>query len=246
MLPETHQRLEECAFNALPALHNLHYDGWLIRLSPHGPKRACSVNVLHPSTLPLQQKVAYCRDLFARHHAPLVFRLTSHSIDSELDALLQQAGARSLDESLVLSHGLNQQSLSIDTSFHTLEREVWLANIMALDPASDTRKAMHAQLLRNLALPAVFGAIRHGDADLAYGLAIIDGDHVGVFDLIVAQGERRKGYARALTQGLLTQAQQRGAKMSYLQVVASNESARALYESLGFVEQYRYHYRVFD
>ena len=244
MFPVAHQKLEECAFNALPAIHTLHYDGWVIRISPHGPKRACSVNVLQASTLPLQQKLAYCRELFARHGAQLVFRLTEHAVDPDLDALLDQAGARRLDESLVMQCVLSQQPISVET-FHSLEREQWLRKMLALDSASDARKAVHAQLLRNLALPAVFGAIRSDDQDVAYGLTVIDGDYAGVFDVITANSERRKGHARALTLALLAQAGRGGAKLAYLQVVASNQAARALYESLGFVEQYRYWYRVF-
>lgn len=246
MLPATHQRLEACAFNALPAIHTLHYDGWVIRISSHGPKRACSVNVLQASTLPLRQKVAYCRDLFAKHEVPLVVRLTHHTANSDLDGLLTEMGAKRVDESLMMQCVLGQQPSEPHTSFHTLEREEWLTQMLALETASDTRKAIHAQLLRNLALPAVYGAIRGKEKDVAYGLAVIDGDYVGIFDVITANDQRRQGHARALTSSLLAQAQGSGAKIAYLQVVALNQAARALYESLGFVEQYRYWYRVFD
>ena len=36
---------------------------------------------------------------------------------------------------------------------------------------------------------------------------------------------------------------ERGARWCYLQVVASNDPARALYRRLGFIEHHRYHYR---
>ena len=57
--------------------------------------------------------------------------------------------------------------------------------------------------------------------------------------------QRRRGLSRAVLCHLLARGQEAGATGACLQVVASNEPAIALYESLGFsCELYRYHYRV--
>jgi ribosomal protein S18 acetylase RimI-like enzyme len=78
---------------------------------------------------------------------------------------------------------------------------------------------------------------------VAAGLAVVDGSLVGIFDVVVQQEERRRGYARALAEHLLNLGRQDGAHTAYLQVEYSNTAARALYGSLGFSDQYKYWYR---
>ena len=70
-----------------------------------------------------------------------------------------------------------------------------------------------------------------------------DGDLAGLFEIATARGEQRKGHARRLVLSALKWARQHGARKAWLQVEADNETALALYRSLGFEEVYRYHYR---
>lgn len=64
----------------------------------------------------------------------------------------------------------------------------------------------------------------------------------GVSAVRVDEGARRQGLARKLCEGLLTWAHQRGATRCYVQVVAENTGARALYEKMGFVVHHRSRY----
>jgi len=244
MIPTLHRKIEECGFNALPAAHTLHYDGWLIRMTADGPKRANSINPLHASTLPLKQKLAYCRNLFAQMQVPLIYRLTNHECNAELDACLQADGLEKIDESIVMAYDLAQLAPGADAAYREHDAEAWIGQMMSLDAAPQARKLAHAGLLRMVALPAIYGSMQIEGHCAAIGLAVIDGDYAGLFDIATAPALRGNGYARALTLSLLQRAKERGANTAYLQVVAANLPALMLYQSLGFQACYRYWYRV--
>ena len=237
MLPSLHRKIEECSFKALPAEQTVRYDGWLIRMTAH-------VNILSESALPLAQKLDYCKNLFAQKHVPLIYRLTDHECNAELDACLQRGGLEKIDASVVMTCDLSRLAPLASAVYQELDAEAWLAQMMALDSAPQARKLTHAGLLRMLALPAIYGSIQIEGRCAAIGLAVVDDDYAGLFDIVTAPDSRRNGYARLLTSGLLRRAKERGAKTAYLQVVANNLPALSLYESLGFQTCYRYWYRV--
>jgi ribosomal protein S18 acetylase RimI-like enzyme len=66
---------------------------------------------------------------------------------------------------------------------------------------------------------------------------------VGLFDIVTLPSARRRGVGRRLVTSMLAWARDEGATDGYLQVVATNAPAIALYRQLGFDEAYRYHYR---
>jgi GNAT superfamily N-acetyltransferase len=83
--------------------------------------------------------------------------------------------------------------------------------------------------------------------DAAVGRAAVtsapDGTRwVGMSAVRVAEDRRRHGHARTLCEALLDWAAARGATRAYVQVVADNAGAAALYESMGFVTRHRQRY----
>ena len=66
----------------------------------------------------------------------------------------------------------------------------------------------------------------------------------GKWDECFLEDFRKKGYASAICRTILSEAQKRGAKNAYLQVVSDNEPAKHLYRKLGFTDSYRYWFRV--
>src|SRR5438128_2292594 len=86
-----HRRAEEAGLNAWPALQEIHYDGWLIRLGEGQTRRTNSVNVIGEGTLPLCQKIAHCEAIYAQHGQPIYFRIRSNGPD-DLDPVLAARG----------------------------------------------------------------------------------------------------------------------------------------------------------
>jgi len=64
-----------------------------------------------------------------------------------------------------------------------------------------------------------------------------------VFDIVVKEKFRGKGYGREIVEAILSEAAKRGMRYSYLQVMLNNPIALHLYEKLGYREIYRYWYR---
>lgn len=84
-------------------------------------------------------------------------------------------------------------------------------------------------------------------ADAAVGRAAVttapDGTRwVGLSAVHVAEAHRRRGYARHVCDALLAWGAQRGATRGYVQVLADNAAAIALYESMGMRTQHRVRY----
>ena len=76
-----------------------------------------------------------------------------------------------------------------------------------------------------------------GGLDGYAGLLAPEGGGQGDIQTIaVADRARRRGLGRTLVLALLSEARRRGAAEVFLEVRADNPGARALYESLGFVE----------
>lgn len=81
-----------------------------------------------------------------------------------------------------------------------------------------------------------------GIAARAFGRASLDGDWLGIHDVLVDPAHRRQGLAREVIAALLEWGAEQGARTIWLHVETSNEPARALYDSLGFTEHHRCRY----
>jgi N-acetylglutamate synthase len=72
-----------------------------------------------------------------------------------------------------------------------------------------------------------------GVAGKAVGKAAVDGDWLGVHDLVVQPEHRRQGLARGVLAALLEWGAEQGATTVWLHVETGNEPALALYDALG-------------
>ncbi len=77
---------------------------------------------------------------------------------------------------------------------------------------------------------------------VAEALASVDGDWIGLHDLLVDPTRRRHGLATATIAALLEWGVEQGASTAWLHVETDNAPALALYESLGFVAHHRMRY----
>ena len=85
-------------------------------------------------------------------------------------------------------------------------------------------------------------SIGGGCDPIAEAQATVDGDWIGIREVLVDPGHRRQGLARAVVAGLLEWGLEQGARTAWLHVEEDNVAERALYESLGFVEHHRMRY----
>jgi ribosomal protein S18 acetylase RimI-like enzyme len=250
MLPaELEIRVEEASLNAWPALQQLLLDGWVLRFGRGFTKRANSIVPLYASAQPALDKIRFCEDLYAKEQLKTIFRLTTVCDNAPLDALLAERGYASMEPTLVLAAPLGARRFSDTPRFQRVAAETWLAAYAHHAAIPATARALHAMLLRGIRTDHLFGAIVTDAAEAAtsaaaLGLAVLERELVGLFDIVTDPAQRRRGHARALVSSLLDWGARRGAEYAYLQVVESNAAARALYQELGFTMLYRYWYRV--
>ena len=99
-------------------------------------------------------------------------------------------------------------------------------------------------MLGSIAVPVGFAFAEEAGTPLAMAIGAVDGEYMGLFDVLVMPAARRRGLARRVTESLYAWAWDCGARFAYLQVVATNAAARPLYAEQGFETVYSYHYRA--
>ena len=239
------RRVEEASLNAWPALQQILLDGWVLRFSRGFTKRANSIVPLYPAVQPPIDKIRYCENLYAREQLKTIFRLTTVDAYEPLDHLLAARGYQRVDPTLVLCCDLqNGIEYAPGPAFRQLPRADWLGAYADNAAMPAKSQQLHAALLQGIRTDHLFGAIAPQNSPIACGMAVLERELVGLFDIVTHEAARRRGHAKALVESLLAWAHQNGARYAYLQVMENNRAARALYQDLGFVELYHYWYRV--
>ena len=236
------RRLEELGLNSSAPPGQLLYDGWLLRLLAGKAKRARSVNAVYPSTLPLAQKVAYCERLFGAAGLPTLFRITPFSQPAELDRELEARGYGRFDLTAVESCAIDPHRLG-GARARELPLAPWIDAIAKLRDSPHEHRRAHLARLEGMPLALRPVAVEEEGRIVATGLAMVEDDCAGLFDIVTAESARRRGHARTIVASLLAAAWELGARHAYLQVNAQNVAARRLYAQFGFEERYMYWYR---
>jgi ribosomal protein S18 acetylase RimI-like enzyme len=239
--------LEACTLRAWPALETEHYDGWALRFANGYTGRANSVYPLYPSTIDLPTKLDTCEAFYRARGLNASFKLTAAACPPELDAQLERRGYARQNDTGVMAVDLRAATLpephqSVELDDHA--DDAWIDTYCAFNPAQARHRATIGKLLAKIEPRRHFATVRLNDETVAIGLAVHDGQYVGLFDIAVRADVRRQGIGRALVSALLRQAQADGATTGYLQVVAGNAPAISLYQQLGFQSLYPYWYRV--
>jgi len=237
-------KIEEAALSAWPAVRQMFYDGWLLRMTGGPSKRINSVNIRGGSSLPLEQKVRYCERVYDREGLPLIFRLPEPLTSAELSTGLEEMGFRTFDPTLVLGREVEVNSdLTRGLDFRQLSSMDFIMARAWMIGASLTALGTHARIL-DLILPekTLVGLFEDGQP-VACGMAVLQGELLGYFSIYTRTSARRRGFGRAVMAALSQWGLERGAKLGYLQVEGDNEPAQAMYEQMGFSRLYGYSYQ---
>lgn len=118
----------------------------------------------------------------------------------------------------------------------------WIEAFCAHSPVRPEHRETMERMLAAIATPKGFALVQSNCRPMAMAIGAVEGDHMGLFDVLVMPEVRRQGLARRVTESLYAWAWQRGARFAYLQVVAANAAALPLYEAQGFRTVYAYSY----
>ncbi|SDR29323.1 GNAT family N-acetyltransferase [Pseudovibrio sp. Tun.PSC04-5.I4] len=249
---ETVLRLEQANLNCFPSFM-VHYDGsWVSRLSPGiGTRRNNSLNFYDAEDGDeVESRLDAARTRFKRQDIKFHVRWTP-LVPNDVDQVLNQRNFQRLDETLVMTRSiwvLGETEVPAGFKISKVPLAEWIykyAQAYGAEPGaplSDTQQALYDVLSRiTVELIALVLETEDG-VPVAVLLGVVDGDLLGIFDVATGESYRRQGLAFALMCEVHRLGAERGAETAWLQVVAENTAASALYDSLGYKESYAYHY----
>lgn len=267
MLDQEIRYMEEMSLNAWPSYRIEFYDGWILRYSHNYSYRTNSVEQISQSTIPVEEKIAYCEGIYRDLNCKTSFKIQP-LLDPGFDALLQEMGYEIRHRTDVMTMDIRdsmlqpesgreflfENRLHLPTLVHyrddlTVELKAfvtdeWLKGLFSLNGTSDpTLRRIVPRMYASIPKQTIVASVEIDGRMVASGLGIRDRDWVGVYAIYVSPSCWQRGYARAICSTILREAERLGASRAYLQVASGNEHARKLYESLGFSDFYTYWFR---
>jgi ribosomal protein S18 acetylase RimI-like enzyme len=238
---------EELSLNAWPSLQTQFYDGWVLRYT-NGysyTSRANSVNLLYPSTLDVHDKIAECERRYFAQGVPAIFKITD-GVDIEFDKLLAEKGYEVVTPTFLMTADMNDLYIvSSDCVMTSHIDNDWTEAYFALNSyTEDKKKSIARQIYDNIKVNVLCGRIIKNNKIIACGLCVIERGYVGLFNVVVDELLRGKGYGKQICNSLLSAVKSNGTHSAYLQVVQSNQVAVNMYKQLGYKTLYSYWYRV--
>lgn len=237
--------MEAVSFRSFPATSTVFDGTWAIRLTAgHPSKRLNSVNPLDPSDrLWLEDRIHLAEQRFKSFGRSLVFRLTPLA-PVGLKELLADNGWEEFQTSIVMLADISKFELSkIIDQVPLKDVGTWIDTFIELSQYKIDLKPGLAEVIG--ATEPETGLFVHSNekGEKASVLRCVhDRDLAGVFDLVTRTNLLRQGHGKAVMETALLWARRKGASSAWLQVLADNKPAIALYSSMGFSELYRYTY----
>lgn len=219
------RNLEHAAALGWPGTEQQWQDGWLLRYGRGSTRRA---NSAVPLRFTSYSELSSAVDWYSVRRVPALI--------SAPDRLLRVPEAVSVEaETLVMAGDLDCAAA--------------VPQMTLADRPSAAWRQIHTRDIPEEVLVAVVdGEVAFGElAGLAVGRAAVtpapDGTRwAGLSAVHVSTDARGRGMARTVCSGLLDWARRSGATRAYVQVLADNAAARALYESMGFRVHHRSRY----
>ena len=238
------RKLEELAFAGWPALESRDVAGWRLRFSGGYTKRANSINALGLDARAEPEIISSLEGAYRERGLPPIWRLTPLTPPAVAD-LLAQRGYRSIERSLLQVCPLHADfQAASEVTIHPQPTAAWIEAFCTHSPVRPEHRDTMRRMLSAIAAPAGFAFVEDAGQPMAMAIGAVQGDHMGLFDVLVMPQARRRGLARKVTESLYAWAWRHGARFAYLQVVATNAAAMPLYAAQGFRTVYPYEYRV--
>lgn len=239
------KQIEEISMNALPALQTIVYDGWILRFANGYSRRANSVNPLYSGDGNPDEKIAACEALFRARNQKVTFKLTPNVCPADLDERLHSKGyAKDGGASVQVADLAELPQPSRTAQIKESLTPQWLDEYCRMNQVEDRHRHTLTQILPNIHGKTAFTSLVQNGQTVACGLGVLEGEHVGLFDITTDPAWRKQGLGEALVLSVMAWARENGARTAYLQVVTNNTPALRLYEKLGFKEVYQYWYRT--
>jgi N-acetylglutamate synthase len=237
--------IELAAARAWPALHSQGIEGWRVRLSGGGARRANSVLPLAFNGSDLNAAISAVETAYRAQNTRSYFQVSSISQPDGLDAALEARGYTFEEPCLLLAKRLSPAPLSSDVVMSDVPTEAWMS--VYGETLDAVRRAAAPAILAAMPQPRAFLLAMRTGVPLSCALAALSPDGIVIVECVATRtAMRRSGGGQVVMAALEAWAAQNGADTAALQVVAGNSAARTLYDGRGYGEVGRYHYRWRD
>jgi N-acetylglutamate synthase len=225
-------------------------DGWILRATPGLQGRGRSNHALAParslSAAEIDSALARTVAFAASNgiecgiqvgplelHIPLLDEVAVRGWEIQQSVLVMSAETSAVAgrEAAAFDADSGESGFALEITDHVTPE--WIAAWQACEPERNNAREHVDTVFKLMEGTARFA--RHGDR--AVGITVEHDGIIGLFCLAVNPDHRRRGLGRKLVRALLAEP---SAPLTYLQVFSGNDAGLALYNSLGFVEVYRY------
>jgi ribosomal protein S18 acetylase RimI-like enzyme len=237
------RRIERAALLAWPPVALRDVAGWRLASGGVHTRRLRSARTLDfHGGADVEQAIDEVERHYARLGLPACFHITNLVAPPDLDARLAARGYARVTPTSVLLGPV--PALQIDESVELLTRASQaVMNAISDRLWSEAARAERAATFARIRRPHRFALAWAAGEPAAAGLAVREGDLVGIFAMRTQPHLRRRGLAEKILARLAGWAAAEGARQLYLQVEDDNLPALGLYRKLGLTRSYGYHYR---
>lgn len=241
--------LDRLADRGWPALERQELEGWTLRAAAGVTNRANSVLTAGPVT-DLGRAIRRAEDWYASRDLRAVFQVSPASPAGLADELRTRGYRPHSHTDILVAESRSVAAFDAGSvagpaddrvTLEDAPRPGWMDTWWSVDGrGGDAERSVVERIL--VGGPALYAA--HGDPgspDAVARLALV-GEWGGVFAVATRPAARRMGRARRLILALAAASESRGVRRLWLQVLAENAAAGALYRSLGFQRASRYCY----
>ena len=240
-------QIEAATLSAWPAISTVLDGLWLARFARGYTKRSNSVQCLDvtddgDAPARLQRLV----ELYLLNDLPPIFRvtpLTGPGVIAALDA----DGWAPFGETRVLAMSLGEVAFETPDGCRISEAAdaTWIEGLAGLIGSSPRDLDSLTRIVNLIACRSAGILIRNRGGETVAAAMAVNAGGIGIYHNVVTRADARgKGFGRAAMHAALDWSHAAGATHAAIQVVSDNVPAINLYQSLGFTERYRYHYRV--
>ncbi|MEM9465043.1 MAG: GNAT family N-acetyltransferase [Actinomycetota bacterium] len=223
---------------ATPGLDRGAVGAWILRHALGETGRANSMTAHGDPGLPIAEAIDRAEAWYADRRRPAIVQLfdeTPAPVGDELDRRGYETGA--ITDVLAAPVAAVRGRIVVRDGLSTVVD-------LDLPPfLGDQLSPARAREMQSTALATRYATATIGGAVVGGGMAIVDGDLVGVFAMRTDPQRQGLGAGTAVLAALLDSAIADGVTTAWLQVEAANERAASWYERLGFERRTGYRYR---
>lgn len=234
--------VERAAALAWPGSERTVIGEWALSAGDGFSRRRNSTVPVGPVPDDLDRRLDDVASWYTNRGLSTLYRITP-MCSQEIDAALDQRGFSLEEPVLVMTRPLPVDELPGEIVASPAATDEWIST--ELDALGIDRSFADPWLAAINAVPAPVSFVTSvsGTASVGAGFGVIVDGLLGVFEMAVQPGHRRRGHAKRMMSALHSFGHRGGAEQAFLQVVERDDAAVALYRSLGYEESHRYWYR---